>query len=70
MCISVVWVEKKKSRPTDPSFFQTCYSKHTYFLFGLITAINYQLPKFFWIFTVLAFNRYMTKLGDIKNLDI
>ena len=41
MCISVVWVEKKKKKkkknPDLPTqfFFQTSYSKHTYFLFGL-----------------------------------
>ena len=44
ICISVVWVEqqqqqqqqqqqkKKKNRPTNPFFFQTCYSKHISFL--------------------------------------
>ena len=38
-CISVVRDEqkKKKSRPTYPFFFQTCYSKHTYVLFSFET---------------------------------
>ena len=27
-------IKKKKSQPTDPFFFQTCYSKHNFFLFG------------------------------------
>ena len=39
MCISVVRIvkkkKKKKSLPTDPFFFQTCYSKHNFFIFGL-----------------------------------
>ena len=49
MCISVVWVVKKKSRPTDPFFFQTCYSKHSFFFFGLIGQFISELHTLAWL---------------------
>ena len=43
MCISVVWVEKKKKSPDlTTHFFMTCYCKHTYFFIWLNSYPEWQ----------------------------